>query len=197
MHDKIFNVMTNEEAFIKYKEIFNFAEIGKDLEDIIDVNEFMKTPIAPSIDTGLAYEGSIMFHILMVWHFANKLLPIYKNIEEINPKSLAKVIVLHQLGKVGMFTNNEDDWQVKKLGKVFTFVETGVCLKTGERSKMICGNAGVTFTPEEYEAMSILDKSPEEYENMTKFRTHLSTILRMSSDMAFTVARERYKRVTQ
>ena len=93
-----------------------------------------------------------------------------------------------------MFKSNENDWEVKKLGKVYSFTETGACLKTGERSKMVCSNAGVIFTPEEYEAMSILDKTPEEYENMTKYRTHLSTLLKMSSDMAFSVARERYKK---
>ena len=44
------------------------------------------------------------------------------------------------------------------------FSESGVCLKTGERSKMVCSNAGIVFTPEEYEAMTILDKTAEEYE---------------------------------
>ena len=42
--------------------------------------------------------------------------------------------------------------------------------------------------------MSIFDKTPEEYENMAKYRTHLSTLLKMSSDMAYTAARERYKK---
>jgi hypothetical protein len=185
--------MTIEEAYVKYKEIYDFAEIGKNLEDVVDVTELLRTPAAPSLESGVAYEGAVIFHTIMVWHFANKLLPIYNNISQVNPKSLAKVIVLHQLGKVGMFVHNTDDWQVKKIGKVFTFVETGACLKTGERSKMLCGNAGVSFTPEEYEAMSILDKSAEEYENMTKYRTHLSTLLKMASDMAYAVARERIK----
>jgi hypothetical protein len=192
--DKKLNVMTNDEALIKFKEIFDFAEINQELESIVNIDDLMKAPAAPSADTGVAYEGGLVFHTIMVWHFANKLLPIYKNIAEINAKSLAKVVVLHQLGKIGMFTPNTDDWQVKKLGNVYAFVESGVCLKTGERSKLVCSNAGVTFTPEEYEAMSILDKTAEEYENMAKFRTHLSTVLRMSSDLAFTVARERYKK---
>jgi hypothetical protein len=185
--------MTNEEAFIKYKEIFNFANVGKELEDIVDVETFMKTPAAPSIESGVAYDGAIMFHTLMVWHFANKLLPIYNKISSIDVHSLAKVIVLHQLGKVGMFSPNTDDWQVKKLGKVYTFNDSDACLKNGERSKLVCSNAGVVFNNTEYEAMGILDKTPEEYENMTKYRTHLSTLLKMSSDMAYAVARERYK----
>lgn len=185
--------MTIEEAYIKYKEIYDFADIGKEIESVVDITELMKTPAAPSLDSGVAYDGAVIYHTIMVWHFANKLLPIYNNISQVNPKSLAKVIALHQLGKVGMFTPNTDDWQVKKLGKVYTFVESGVCLKTGERSKLVCGNAGITFTPEEYEAMSILDKTAEEYENMTKYRTHLSTVLKMASDMAYAVARERIK----
>ena len=186
--------MTKEEAYVKYKEIFDFAEIEKDIETIVDVNLLMNTPAAPSLDSGVAYDGALMFHIIMVWHFANKLLPIYNKIAPINIKSLAKVIALHQLGKVGMFEPNTDEWQIKKLGKAFTFTESEACLKTGERSKMICGNAGIVFTPEEYEAMSILDKTAEEYDNMTKYRTHLSTLLKMSSDMAYAVARERYKK---
>lgn len=185
--------MTKEEAYVKYKEIFDFAEIGKDIETIVDVNLLMNTPAAPSLDSGVAYDGALMFHTIMVYHFANKLLPIYSKIAPINTKSLAKVIALHQLGKVGMFEPNTDEWQNKKLGKAFNFTESEACLKTGERSKMMCGNAGIVFTPEEYEAMSILDKTAEEYENMTKYRTHLSTLLKMSSDMAYAVARERYK----
>lgn len=186
--------MTTQEAFVKYKEIFDFAQVGKEIEDIINIDELMVTPAAPSVDSGLAYDGALLFHSLMVWHFANKLLPIYSKIAPIDVKALAKVVTLHQLGKVGMFTPNTDDWQVKKLGKAYAFVENDACLKTGERSKLVCGNAGVTFTAEEYEAMSILDKTPEEYENMTKYRTHLSTLLKMSSDMAYAAARERYKK---
>ena len=186
--------MTKEEAFVKYCEIFKFAELGKELSDIVDVESFMNTPAAPTIGTGVAYDGALMFHTLMVWHFANKLLPVYNNIHTVDPKTLAKVIVLHQLGKVGMFIPNTDEWQVKKLGKAFTFAESGVCLKTGERSKMVCSNAGIVFTPEEYEAMTILDKTAEEYEKMTPFRTHLSTLLKMASDMAYALAIERYKK---
>lgn len=185
--------MTKEEALIKYKEIYEFAKINKPLEDIINVDELINAPAAPTADSGVAYEGAVLFHTIMVWHFANKLLPIYNTISHINVESLAKVIVLHQIGKVGMFTPNTDDWQIKKLGKIYSFTETGVCLKFGERSKLLCGNAGVIFTPEEYEAMSILDKSAEEYENMTKYRTHLSTLVKIASDMAYSVARERYK----
>lgn len=185
--------MTKEEAYIKYKEIYDFAGIGKDVEAIVDINLLMETPAAPSLDSGVAYEGALMFHTIMVWHFANKLLPIYSKIAPVDIQSLAKVIVLHQLGKVGMFEPNTDEWQIKKLGKAYSFTESTACLKTGERSKMICGNAGIQFTLEEYEAMSILDKTPEEYENMTKYRTHLSTLLKMASDMAYAVARERYK----
>lgn len=189
--------MTNEEAFVKYLEIYNFAEIDKDFAEIIDVEEFKKTPANPALDSGLAYEGSLMFHIMMVWHFAKKLSAIYENISPINMKDLAKVIVLHQLGKVGMFTKNEDKWQVSKLGKVYNFTEKDFCLKTGELSKMVCGNGGISFTPQQYEAMSIIDKTPEEYENMTKFRTHLSTLLKMANDMAYAIARERYKKTQE
>ena len=37
--------MTKEEAYIKYKEIYDFAGIGKDVEAIVDIN-FIKISIA-------------------------------------------------------------------------------------------------------------------------------------------------------
>jgi hypothetical protein len=120
--------MNINEAFVEYKKIFDCAEINVKLEDIVDVEELMKTPAAPTLETGLGYEGSLLYHIIMVSYFANKLIPTYNTITTIDAKSLAKVIALHQLGKVGMFTPNTDNWQVQKLGKVFTFVETGSCL---------------------------------------------------------------------
>ena len=185
--------MTIEEAFVKYKEIYDFANIGVNLEDIVNVDELMKTPVTVSLDSGVAYDGALIFHTIMIWHFANKLLPIYEKIGKINVKSLAKVTVLHQLGKIGMFTPNQDEWQVKKLGKVYSFVEKDVCMKTGELSKMVCSNAGVKFTIDEYEAMSILDKSNEEFEKSNKYNSHLSTIFKMASDLAYSLQRERYK----
>lgn len=186
--------MTKEEAFVKYKEIFDYAEIGKSIEEIVNIDQLMITPANTSADSGLAYEGALLYHTLMIWHFANKLSTVYNNISPIDSKSLAKVVVLHQLGKTEMFIPNTNEWQVKNQGKIYEFIDDGVCLKSGERSKRICGNAGIIFTLEEYEAMSILDKTPEEYEAMSKFRTHLSTVFKMSCDLANAIARERYKK---
>lgn len=184
--------MTNEEAFVRFKELYDYAEIGVELEQLVDIEEFKKTTIAPSLDTGLAYDGSIMFHALTIWFYAKRITSnIYNTIATINTKSLVKIIVLHQLGKVGMFVPNPNEWEVKK-GKVYTFAKSDACLKLGELSKLLCSNAGVKFTKEEYEAMSILDKTAEEYEKMSLYRTHLSTVFKMSSDMAFINARERY-----
>lgn len=183
---------TIEEYFVKYQELYKYAEINVELEKVVNAEQLMTTPVAPNAETGLAYEGSLLCHVANVWHYARLLLPIYNEIKVINPKSLVKVIVLHQLGKIGMFMPNPEQWQVQKQGKVFAFVENGACLKTGELSKLICGNAGITFTLEEYEAMSILDKTGDEYENMSKYRTPLSSILKNASDLAFAFARKTY-----
>ena len=75
--------MTKEEAFVKYKEIFDYAEVGKNLEEIVNIDELMTTPASASADSGLAYEGAILFHTLMIWHFANKLSVVYNNISPV------------------------------------------------------------------------------------------------------------------
>lgn len=185
--------MDVNEAFVKYKEIYDFAGIGKELETVVSPELLMTTPVAPTLDSGLAYPGAILYHTIMVYHYARQVANMLKSVYRVNDQQLAKVVALHQLGKVGMYTPNAEDWQVKKLGKVYTFVEQGVCLKTGDMTKLMCSNAGISFTKEEYEALSIMDKSPEEYESMNKFRSHLSTILRMANDLAYLLARERAK----
>lgn len=189
--------MTVQEAYVQFKELYDFAEIGVELESIAPMEELMKTPAAPTSDSGLAYEGAILFHTIMVWYYVKKVASLYKAVYEISDKALAKVTVLHQLGKVGMFSPNTDDWQVKKLGKVYSFVDTDYCLKTGDRTRMLCSNAGIKFTPEEYEAVAIMDKTGDEYDKMVKYRTPLSTVLRTANDIAFTVAQERYKQANR
>lgn len=185
--------MTIEEAYVEYRKIYDYALAETPFEELVNVDEFKKCPAAPSSDSGVGYEGALMYHTILVYHFAKKVREMLGSIIKIDDKSLAKVVVLHQIGKVGMFTPNPDEWQAKKLGKVYAFVESGVCLKAGERSRMVCANAGIKFTAEEYEAMTIMDKSAEEYENMAKYRTMLSTILRMANDLAYTLERERTK----
>lgn len=185
--------MTLNEAYVEFKKIYDFANLDIELESFVNVDELMKCPAAPSLDSGVAYDGALLYHTILTYHFARKIASFYNSIYQVNDVSLAKVIVLHQLGKVGMFSPNTNDWEVKKLGKVYGFNESGYCLKTGERSKLLCSNAGITFTPDEYEAMSIMDKSAEEYENMSKYRTILSTIVRSANEVAYKIESERVK----
>ena len=185
--------MTIDEAYVEYRKIYDYAEIEVEFEALVDVEEFKKSPCAPTADSGVAYDGALMYHTILVYHYARKVQAMFSSIVKVDDKSLAKVVVLHQLGKIGMFKPNTDDWQVKKLGKVYAYNESGVCLRTGDRSKMLCSNAGVQFTFEEYEAMGIMDRTPEEYSNMNQYRTMLSTILRTANDLAYTLERERVK----
>jgi hypothetical protein len=43
-------------------------------------------------------------------------------------------------------------------GYLYKFVDTESVLKVGERSICMCANAGIKFTPIEFEAMRILEK---------------------------------------
>ena len=186
---------TIDEMYVEYRSIYDSVITTIPFEEMVDVEEFKKCPCAPALDSGVAYDGALMYHITLVLHFARQLSnnAFFGTLNKVTEESLKKVIVLHQLGKIGMFVPNTDNWQVQKLGKVYNFAESSVCLKTGERSRLLCSNAGIKFTPEEYEAMTIMDKTAEEYENMSKHRTMLSTIIRMANEMAFTMEREKYK----
>ena len=186
--------MTIEEAFIQYKEIYQIANIGKELEEIINVDELLKTPLAINVDSGLAYDGAIIYHSIAMWFYAKKLHPVYSTIYNVDLSSLAKIIILQPLGNVGMFVSNDNEWEVNKLGRKYKFSEKSVCLKKGDYSKILCQDVGIQLSLNEYEAMGVLDKSHEDYEKSLPFLGHLSIMFKMCNDLAIYYAREKYKK---
>jgi hypothetical protein len=185
--------MIKEEVLIQYKELYQTANIGVELENIVDIEQLQKTPVLINKDSGLAYDGALIYYSLTMWFYAKKLQPIYSSIHNVDLQSLAKIIVLQPLGKIGMYEPNDNEWEVNKLGKIYKFSEKSVCLKSGDYAKILCSNAGVTFTLDEYEAMGVLDKTFEEFEKSRMYLTPLSILFKMCHDFAFDFAKTKYK----
>ena len=147
---------------------------------------------ALSEDTGIAYPGALICHINLFTAIAQRIAKMVAGTFSIDEKSLLKVCLLQHLSKIYMYVPNDNEWRVKNLGENFKFAELDGNLKFGERSIYCATLHGITFTPEEWEAMESLDKA-KEGNNMKYAECILSTIIRQANELAYAIEKERIK----
>lgn len=161
--------------------------VGVDYANIVKYvgeNNLKNATFAINSDMGMAYDGSLINIILRkVTKYAvliNQMLP--ENVK-VNEESLIKVCLLHQISKAIMFEENDSTWEKTNRGLLYKYSELEGSLRCGERSAYICLSNGVQFTPEEYEAMRIMDKDSED--TYTKFYSSpIATIVKQANELA-------------
>jgi hypothetical protein len=161
-------------------------KLGIDIQPMIDGigDKLLNAPCSTSIDSGLAYDGALIHNILkVITPYAvriNELLPDSIKVDKI---SLVKVCLLHQLSKALMFIPNDNTWEIEKRGMLYKYAESNLALKTGIRSLILCQEYGIKFTPEEVEAMTIIDREPTD-EQARFFANPISVIVRQANELA-------------
>lgn len=188
--------MTTEQKLENYQTFKKYLIriIGEEaFNEIIDnqlggEEAVMNASYATKTDTGLAYEGSLVETILNLATYAcdvNALLP-----EEIqaDKRSIYKVCLLSHLSKVIMYVPNQNQWAIEKLGAVYEFSKSLLgALRFGERSTLLAMNAGVEFTPEEYEAMRFLGLRDDD--EMKYYASTLSVVIKQAYDLVNLIGR--------
>lgn len=145
---------------------------------------------ALSEDTGIAYPGALICHINLFTAIAQRISKMVAGTFAIDEKSLLKVCLLQHLSKIYMYQPNDNEWRVKNLGENFKFAELEGNLKFGERSIYCASLHGITFTPNEWEAMECMDKAKES-NGMKYAECILSTIIRQANELAYAIEKER------
>lgn len=161
--------------------------VGVDYTSIVKYvgeNNLKNATFAINTDMGMAYDGSLINIILRkVTKYAvliNQMLP---ESVRVNEESLIKVCLLHQISKAIMFEENDSTWEKTNRGLLYKYSELEGTLRCGERSAYICLSNGVQFTPEEYEAMRIMDKDSED--TYAKFYSSpIATIVKQANELA-------------
>ena len=174
--------------------ISELEKIGIHPVDIVDYDKLINAPAGMSEDTGNAFSGGLVFHCNFVLKIARKIAKMVSNTFAIDDASLIKVCLLHQIAKVEMFVENDDSWGLKR-GFKYKFAETPGILKVGERSLCMCMNAGVKFTPIEFEAMRVLDKDGEELKTQKHLINILSLIVMQANELAYAIEKERKRKM--
>ena len=134
-------------------------------------------------DSGSAFEGSFVKNIIRLTKYANQINDILPEENRADKISISKVCILSQIAKVVMLSKNENNWEVVNRGMIYKYNTLPGALRTGERSIMICANAGVKFTDEEFEAMGILDSNPSEDNYKKYFASTISTVVRQAAEI--------------
>lgn len=190
--------MLTEEKINNNYVIFieKLKSINVDVEQLINFigeEKLRKATSAINVDSGLAYDGSLinncLFKIAKYAILINNQLPKILQVEQ---NSLLKVCLLHQISKTLMFEENDSSWEKTNRGLLYKYCELDGALRCGERSAFICMNNGIDFTPEEYEAMRIIDRDSDD--NYAKFfSSPISIILKQANELANMEARITYK----
>ena len=135
-----------------------------------------------TLETGLAYRGSLIETLLTLTTYAIKLNQILPKSKQVDINSIVKVGLLHQLAKVLLYTPNDNNWEINNRGIIYKYNTLEGALRIGERSTLIASNAGVKFSEIEYEAMKIMDKNEDD--NYSKFySSRLSMLIKHANEI--------------
>ena len=149
-----------------------------------------KATYSNNMDTGLAFDGSLIYTIL--YEFtpkALKLNDIYDESLRLPKATIVKACLLCQIGKCLMFEPNDDRWEVEKRGLLYKFVNDGISIRTGLRSVCICQECGIPLSPLEVEMMTINDREATEMD--ARFHASIgANIVRQASEIIFLTHRK-------
>lgn len=188
--------LSEEQTNIEWSKFCSlFQRLGLDKFYNMDElkEQLYNAPCAVSVDMGTAYKGALLVHINMVTAIAQRLSKMISGTFNIDEKSLLKVCLLMHLSKRYIYTENDNEWEIKNRGLAFKFVQNveGL-LNGGERSALEALNNGVKLTPTEFEAIKCLDNSNDNGRN--SYCSILTTIVRQANELSYAIAKEKYRK---
>lgn len=164
-------------------ELFDESTVSKLIEELGGEERLEKAVFGSTTDSGVAYDGSLIACANAIQYYAEGINNMLPNNKKANPESIKKVALLSHIAKSLMFTENDNSWEKTNRGMIYKFETLPGALRCGERSILIAMNCGVKFTPEEYEAMRIMDKSGETDNYSKFFSSPLSTVIRQANEI--------------
>ena len=136
-------------------------------------------------DNGLAYDGALLETLLYkLTPYAVKINDLYPTEVQVDKRSLVKVCLLHQIAKAIRLVKNENEWEIKNRGLVYTYAKNQPSIRTGLHSLVMAQNCGIQFTAEEAEAMTVNDRDLTD--DQARWHSSLmASIVRQASEMVY------------
>lgn len=145
-------------------------------------DSLLTAPFSNLNDHGMAFDGSLLHIVLRTFTpYAVKINELLPDSIKVEQNKLVKICLLSQLAKCKMFIPNDNTWEVQNRQMPYKFAPNNVSLRTGIKSLLLAQNMGVTFTEEEVDAMTILDR--EQDLQAKYFATPLATIIKQAYEL--------------
>ena len=180
--------MINEEIREKNLSIFlkKLEEVGCNINLNDEIrNKIKNASFTTTNENGLAYEGSLLNVILRILTpFAIKINDVLPDNIKVDKNSLVKVCLLSHISKCEMFELNDNEWEKEKRGMIFKYAKSNIALKMGMKSLILSQQMGVNFTPEEIEAITIMDRRLDDEQAMF-FSNPISVVLRQAHELTY------------
>ena len=173
---------TNFELYVK-----KLNQLGIDTDCLVNNYRELLTDatFGMNADNGLAFEGSLINTLLYkLTPYAIKINDLFPEELRVDKNSLVKVCLLHQIAKAIRIIKNDNDWEINNRGILYKYAKNQPSIRTGLHSLVMAQNCGITFTPEEAEAMTINDRDLSD----DQARWHSSifaSIVRQANEMVY------------
>ena len=181
-------VIEGKEKFLEIVRKHNVCS-----EELLEVLEKLGLYTAPaSTMTNLhnAFDGGLVDHLIRVARWAvshnemnGKLSPGLK----CNPDSVARVAILHGIGRSNLYIPNQSEWHKKNLGKMYEFNTSLVSMSPGERALFyiyMYGGDKMRLTEEEYQAILNAEKDISDDAAAKWYSKPLAVLLRHQIEWA-------------
>lgn len=190
---KEFNEKQFETDFEEFWKNMTACDVAKNFDEEKLKASLKNTPGLLNEDSGCAYPGALLRHIVLSTAIAKKLLKMVSTVFEVDENSMVKIMSLMHLSKIQMFKPNDNDWEIKNRGLNYKFAELKGRLKFGERTILLLMNKGIILKAEEFEAIRSSDKDSEE-PAAKAFDSIYSVIARQSNELAYNIEKEQYRK---
>ena len=182
-----------EEIRLKNYQLFlkKLNEIGVDttLMDEKMGSKIINATFSITNEYGLAYDGSLINTVLrVITPYAIKLNNLLPESMQVDQKSIIKVCLLSHISKCEMFIPNDNQWEIEKRGLLYKYAKSDLAFKMGMRSLILAQDLGIKFTPQEIEALTIMDRDPND-EQARFFASPLSVIIKQANELTFLQSR--------
>jgi hypothetical protein len=172
----------NLEIYIK-----KLNQVGVDTSLLMEKygEQLMNGTFTNTNEFGNAYPGSLIEIVLKVLTpYAVKLNELLPEEQRVDKSTLVKVCLLHHIAKAVKFLPNDNQWEVEKRAMVYKYDESQPSIRTGLHSLILAQQAGIQFTPEEAEVMTVNDRDLTD----DQARWHssvMSTIVRQANELTY------------
>lgn len=189
--EKIKSNWSTFESLCKKAYGHNLNEISELLDTLGD--RICMSPASQRLDQYGAYPGGLVEHALTVTSYMRKLVATYEL--DIDVKSVLKVGLLHELGKIGdleedLFLEQDSKWHQEKLGQMYKYNEDLPKVSIPHLSLYLLQNFGITLTKDEWVAIHLSQGSHLD-ENRFYVRNEPTLAIILQQAKQFVMSKER------